>query len=138
MIAVNKQSRIAMILLPLVLISLSAWVPASGHLPNSSEQNGDVGHGKALYDQQCLKCHAPDEDKEGPRLRGIYGSKAATLSRFNYSDALRQSKIVWDSISLNKWLADPDGFIPDTDMRARIDSPSDRADLIAYLKALTK
>lgn len=106
--------------------------------PAAAQDNGDAARGKTLYDQQCLKCHALDEDKEGPRLRGIFGSKAATLSRFNYSVALRESKVTWDAASLNKWLADPDGFIPDADMRLHLDNPNDRADVIAYLKTISK
>ncbi len=37
--------------------------------------------GKELFEKRCGGCHALDLDKEGPRLRGVYGRKADTVGR---------------------------------------------------------
>ena len=121
------------LILPIALAGLSS----AYSMPMAAQTaEGNVAHGKDVYDKLCLKCHAPDQDNEGPKLRGVFGSKAATISRFNYSEALKDAKITWDDKSLNKWLADPDGFIADTDMKSHLESASDRSDVIAYLKTL--
>ena len=47
--------------------------------------------GKQLFERRCSGCHALDLNKEGPRLRGVYGRKAASVADFDYSEALRAS-----------------------------------------------
>ena len=96
-----------------------------------------TSHGKEIFDGKCVKCHALDTDKEGPRLRGVYGRKAASVSSFQYSDSLKAAKFTWDDASLDKWLTDPDAFVPDNDMAFHLDSASDRKAVIVYLKSLS-
>lgn len=101
---------------------------------------GSVGSGKTLYDKQCLVCHdvAPEFHKEGPSLSGVYGRRAGTAPYFGKYKALKGAAFVWDGDALDRWLADPRGFLGgrDTGMTLRIDDPAQRADLIAYLKTL--
>jgi len=121
----------------LMLSIMFACLSSAYSMPMAAQTaEGNVAHGKDVYDKFCLKCHAPDQENEGPKLRGVFGSRAATISRFNYSEALKDSKITWDEKSLNRWLADPDGFIADTDMKSHVESAMDRNDIIAYLKTL--
>jgi len=47
---------------------------------------------------------------------------------------LRNAKIVWTEENLDKWLSDPQRFIPGSRMFYQVDNPRDRADLIAFLK----
>ena len=94
--------------------------------------------GKEIFVRRCSGCHAPDLDKEGPRLRGIYGRKAAAIPGFGYSQALRNSSVRWDDQSLDRWLTDPDGMVPDTDMAFRVSNADERKALIEYLKSLAK
>src|SRR5579872_715943 len=90
----------------LMLSIMFACLSSAYSMPMAAQTaEGNVAHGKDVYDKLCLKCHAPNQDNEGPRLRGVFGSRAATISRFNYSDALKDSKITWDEKSLNQWLA---------------------------------
>ena len=90
--------------------------------------------GKQLFERRCTGCHALDNEKTGPRLRGVYGRPAGTVASFPYSESVRKSGITWDSSSLDKWLTDPDGFIPDNDMAFRVANPEERAAIIGYLK----
>ena len=84
----------------------------------------------------CSGCHAPDIDKEGPRLRGVYGRKAAAVQGFAYSEALKKTSIRWDDTTLEHWLSDPDAMVPDTDMAFRLSNGEERKAVIAYLKTL--
>lgn len=93
-------------------------------------------HGKELFVRRCSGCHSLDANKEGPRLRGVFGRKAASVQGFNYSDALQKKSIQWDEANLDKWLTDPDAMVPDTDMAFRVKDAEERKALIAYLKGL--
>ena len=90
--------------------------------------------GKELFDRRCGGCHALNRDKEGPRLGGVYGRAAASGASFSYSEALRRSGLTWDDETLDRWLADSEKLVPETDMPVRVESSADRAAIIAYLK----
>jgi cytochrome c len=94
-------------------------------------------HGKELYEKRCGGCHAMDRDKEGPRLAGVYGRAAASVSSFEYSAALKKSKITWTDETLEKWLADPEKLVPDNDMPFHVQNADERRQIIAYLKQLS-
>jgi cytochrome c len=90
--------------------------------------------GKEVFEKRCTGCHSLDNDKMGPRLRGVFGRAAASVPSFSYSESIRKSGVTWDSSSLDKWLTDPDGFIPDSDMAFRVTNKEERATIIEYLK----
>jgi cytochrome c len=94
--------------------------------------------GKNLFARRCSGCHATDINKEGPRLRGVYGRKAAALSDFIYSDSLKKLDLQWDEASLDRWLTNPEAMAPDTDMAFRLAAPDERKAVIAYLRSLGK
>jgi cytochrome c len=98
--------------------------------------NTQEERGKDLFVRRCSGCHAPDVNKEGPRLRGVYGRTAAAVTDFTYSDALKKTGVRWDEATLDRWLADPDAMAPDSDMAFRLKDPEERKAVIAYLKAL--
>jgi len=93
--------------------------------------------GKELFEKRCTGCHSLDNDKMGPRLRGVFGRAAASVPSFPYSESLRKSGVTWDSSSLDKWLTDPDGFIPDSDMAFRVTNKEERTTIIEYLQDLS-
>lgn len=94
--------------------------------------------GKDLFDRRCSGCHALDKDKEGPRLGNVFGRPAASIATFQYSDALRKSRLTWNAEALDKWLTDPDKLVPDTDMNFRVPTASERAAIIEYLRYCTR
>jgi cytochrome c len=96
----------------------------------------DANHGRELFERRCTGCHALDQVKAAPRLRGVFGRAAAQDEQFPYSDALKRARVTWDETTLDKWLTDPDSLIPETDMSFRLDNAAERADIIAYLKRL--
>lgn len=90
--------------------------------------------GKALFEKRCGGCHALDRDKEGPRLGGVYGRTAGSLDSFQYSDALKNSKIKWAEETLDKWLTDTEKLVPNNDMAFHVEKADERSEIIAYLK----
>ncbi len=93
----------------------------------------DVAHGESLY-EGCQDCHSLDKNDVGPRHRGVFGRRAGTVSDYEYSDALKRSGIVWNEATLDKWLTNPQAFVPGAKMFYHLDNPEDRADVIAYLR----
>jgi len=65
-------------------------------------------------------------------------SRAAGKTDFAYSEALRNTAIVWNETTLDRWLAGPATFVPGTKMAfVGLREPRDRDDLIAFLRART-
>jgi cytochrome c len=98
-------------------------------LPGQTNANG-----KDLFDRRCGGCHALDRDKEGPRLRGVYGRMAGSVDSFLYSEALKTSKVRWNDETLDKWLTDTETLVPNNDMSFRVENPAERRAIIAFLK----
>jgi cytochrome c len=94
----------------------------------------DAARGQELYESRCIACHSLDANRVGPAHRGVYGRKAGTAPEFNYSNAVRNSVVVWDEVTLDKWLTNPQSLIPGQRMNFRIAEATDRADIIAFLK----
>ena len=93
--------------------------------------------GKEMFEKRCTGCHALDNEKTGPRLRGVFGRAAASVPSFPYSDSLRKSGVTWNASSLDKWLTDPEAFLPDNDMAFRVANKEERAAIIGYLKEVS-
>ena len=110
-------------------------------LSPASAQLGDAARGQQNF-RACAPCHSlePDRNMTGPSLANLWGRKAGGLSSFErYSEALKASGIIWDDRSLDGWLTDPDGMVPDNEMPFNgIKDTRARADLLAFLKDATK
>ncbi len=90
----------------------------------------------------CTTCHTLEKgatDKPtGPNLHDIVGRKMAATSFAGYSDALKAKGEAWSYDDINKFLANPKGFVPGTKMAfAGERDPAKRADIIAYLRSIT-
>jgi len=100
----------------------------------------DPDKGKAVF-EQCAACHSPDGtgDYDGPSLKGIIGRKAGSLEDYRYSAAMKRSDVTWDAATLDKYVADPQAFIPGNRMAfAGIGDQAQRDDLIAYITVASK
>lgn len=100
-----------------------------------------VAAGEKAFNK-CKACHTAEAngpDRIGPNLHGVFGRKAGTKSGFKFSDALAKAGITWDDATIDKYIADPKGFIPQNRMAfAGITKADERAAIIAYLKKVTK
>jgi cytochrome c len=99
---------------------------------------GDPKRGAQVF-RQCMACHsvAAGEHMTGPSLAHIWNRKAGSVEGFlRYSDPMKRADVVWNEATLDKWLSDPEAFLPGTSMSfPGLKQSQARQDLIAYLKA---
>ncbi len=127
----TTSRSVASIALAVLLLVVSSLVPSSP----AEAQNGQDG--QALFQKRCTGCHALDADHEGPRLRGVVGRAAGSVKTFQYSEALKNAKHIWDEAKLDKWLTDTESVVPDNDMSFQVPKQEERAAIISYLKSLS-
>lgn len=78
----------------------------------------DVEKGANVF-KQCQACHSIGpgaKNKVGPELNGLDGRAAGTVPNFNYSDANRNSGVVWIEENFKAYVKYPRAFVPDTKM----------------------
>ena len=95
--------------------------------------------GEAFFHQRCQTCHNPEADKKtfGPSLVGVVGRKAGSIEGFPYSDAVKNSGIVWTEAALHAWMEDNDKMLPGTRMRhIGVTDAAEQEMIIEYLKSL--
>ena len=89
---------------------------------------------------QCGVCHAVAKGAPngiGPNLNGVVGKTAGAVAGFNYSTALKTSKLVWNAATLDKWITNPMKLVPGNKMPyAGQADPKKRAEIVAYIKTL--
>jgi cytochrome c len=122
----------------ILTIALTAGAVLLAALAAAGGEKSDVVPGRTAFEKRCTGCHALDHEKIGPRLAGVVGRKAGTVSAFPYSEAVKKSGVVWNEVMLDKWLTDPETVIPDSDMTFRLDDPVERAAIITFLKETGK
>lgn len=101
--------------------------------------SASVDKGAEVF-KKCGACHNNEKGGAagiGPNLYGVVGGPHDHMPGFSYSDALmKTSGQKWDWDELNKWLANPKGFVPGTKMAfAGLSKPEERAAVIAYLNS---
>ncbi|HEY8250069.1 MAG TPA: c-type cytochrome [Burkholderiales bacterium] len=94
----------------------------------------DPKRGKTLYESRCIGCHSIDENRAGPAHRGVFGRRAGIVKGFDYSPALKSSRLTWNEKTLERWLTDPEAAIPGQKMGFPVSEAADRADIIEYLR----
>jgi cytochrome c len=113
------------------------FMPAGTH---RAEAAGDPEAGARVF-RTCAACHTlePGAHRTGPSLAGVFGREAGTAEGFHrYSDALRSADLVWREDTLNRFLADPQAFLPGNRMTfPGIADAQGRDDVIAYLQTAT-
>lgn len=117
-------------------VAAGATTPAVAS-ENFADFTGNAANGKAVF-LQCMACHSlkEGENKVGPSLYSKIGKTAGQVPGYSYSDANKNSGIVWTEEELFKYLKNPRATIPGTKMAfAGIPDPQKRADVVAYLKA---
>jgi cytochrome c len=114
----------------------AAFAVAAG----AAQAEGDAARGEKKF-EECAACHKFEraDDSLGPSLHGVFGRKAASLTEFRYSGALKRSNITWTPQSMDTFIADPQAAVAGNRMPyAGLADAADRADLIAYLQKTFK
>src|SRR5436190_22752729 len=106
----------------LLLITITSIELTQAQAPSSV---GDANRGKVLY-QACEACHSIDDNDIGPKHRGVVGRHAGSISDYAYSDSLKKSSIVWDEVTLDRWLSNPSLMVPGTKMFFKLDDAQHR------------
>jgi cytochrome c len=118
--------------LSLLTIIVAAALPLIGIA--ADHPTGDAERAKALFVKRCTGCHSLDQDKEGPRLKNVYGRKAGSITGFQYSDALKAASVTWNEETLDQWLTDTESVVPNNDMSFHVPKAEERADIIRFLR----
>lgn len=112
----------------------------AGTAAHAAPPPGDVAAGKAAY-RACARCHEVGPSARsgfGPQLNGIVGRRAGADPDYRYSDAMRQSSIVWTEATLAAFIRKPDAVVPGNSMRFLAIGYNDQkiANLLAYLRSV--
>ena len=106
-----------------------------------SANGQDVAAGEKSFNK-CRACHQVGESAKntiGPVLNGLIGRKTGTVDGYKYSDANKNSGIVWDDAVFAEYIRDPKAKIPGTKMMfAGVKSEQEIKDLTAFLKQFGK
>ncbi len=98
---------------------------------------GNAEAGEKVF-AKCKICHQIGENAKsmvGPVLNGVVGRKAGTYPGYNYSEANKNSGLVWDEATLKVYLKNPQAKVPGTKMVfPGLTSETDIDNVIAYLK----
>ncbi len=127
-------------------LSLSALITAGTFSAASAEmtkvgEEAMVKAGRIMFQYRCRSCHSDDvtNPSYGPPLKNVVGRKAGSVVGFNYSDALRNSNIVWDEEKLRAWIKDNKAVMPGTRMRhVGITDEAEQNFLLHYLNHISK
>jgi len=97
----------------------------------------DVAAGETAF-KKCLPCHAVGENarnRVGPVLNGLEGRHSGTIEGYLYTEANKNSGIVWDEGTFRDYIKDPRAKIPGTKMVfVGIKNEKEISDLWAYLR----
>ncbi|WP_342149708.1 cytochrome c family protein [Methylorubrum sp. SB2] len=102
--------------------------------------SADAEKGKAGT-KACAACHSFEKggpNKVGPHLWDVVERQKAHEPGFEYSAALKEKGGTWTYEDLDHFLENPKGWVKGTKMAfAGIGSPSERANVVAYLRTLS-
>ncbi|HLZ65923.1 MAG TPA: cytochrome c family protein [Aliidongia sp.] len=93
--------------------------------------------GEQIFRRTCALCHTIQAGKNrvGPTLAGVVGRPASSIPDFSYSSANKASHVVWTPDVLDRYLTDPQAFMPGTKMTfPGLKDPTDRKAVIAFLQ----
>jgi cytochrome c len=107
--------------------------PIEALMANASAEKG------AATAKQCQACHTFEKggpNRVGPNLWGVVGDERGKgRGGFNFSAAMKSKGGEWTYDELNKFLTNPRGYIPGTNMTfAGLSRETQRADVIAFLR----
>ena len=116
-----------------MLLIIALTLAASSGLARAQE----VAAGETSF-KKCASCHDVGDkakNKVGPLLNGLDGRKSGSIAGYNYSEANKNSGIVWSDAQFLEYIKDPKAKVPGTKMVfAGIKNENEAKSLWAFLK----
>jgi len=124
-------------------VSPSKLLQNVAELPRRFQVRNSEDPGELEFQRKCSVCHTLVEDgqnRAGPTLFKVFGRQAGTLPGYKYSDALLDSDIIWNAVTIGRLFDEgPDKVVPGTKMPIqRLKQIDRRDDLIRFLKEATE
>jgi cytochrome c len=127
---VHRRSLIASLAAVVIVFGVSGLPPALAQ---------DL-RGRQLFEATCTPCHnfekdaTPDIYGQTLNLYSVIGRKAASVSNFDYSGAMKTSNRTWDAQSVESFITAPKEFMPGTRMELPgVPDPDVRRAIIDFL-----
>ena len=99
---------------------------------------GDAEAGGKLFSKTCGGCHSIGENARsgfGPHLNGVIGRQAGSLPGYQFSEAMKNSGVVWTPETLAAYIEAPKKVVKGTRMIFwGISDPQKIDNLLAYLE----
>src|SRR5262245_49678945 len=128
--AVMARRRVRMMLTKTTIAALimATW--------SGSASAQDIAAGEAAF-RKCQPCHDVGEtarNKLGPTLNGLDGRQAGTVDGYDYSEANKNSGVVWSEATFKEYTIDPAAKMPGTKMMFSDKNENEIEALWSYLK----
>lgn len=115
-----------------------ALIIAAGLFSSAAIAGGDAEAGGKLFTKMCGGCHSIGNGARGgfgPQLNGVIGRPAAATKDYQYSDAMKNSGVVWTRDKLAAYIEAPKKVVSGTRMIFWGISDQEKIDnLLAYLE----
>ena len=130
-------------------VNVTTVVSNETQTSSESSQNEDImasfastsaADGERVF-KKCLSCHSiakEGKNKIGPKLFGVLGRQAGSISDYKYSKAMAAHGKTWSFDEMNNFLIKPKDWIKGTKMSfAGLKNAKDRAAVILYMNENT-
>ena len=121
------------------LFAIAAALALSTVLADAAVAADIAQGGEQTFNNNCRTCHSwkKDDNRLGPNLNGVVGRKAGAVQGFAYSESLKKSGITWDEATLDNFIANPDGVVPNNNMKpfTGVGDAGTRKQIIDFLKS---
>lgn len=122
---------------PLALLTL-ALILTGGLFSTGAAAAGDAQAGGKLFTKTCGGCHSIGENARngfGPQLNGVIGRLAGASAGYQYSDAMKNSGVMWTREKLAAYIEAPKKVVSGTRMIFwGISDPEKIDNLLAYIE----
>ena len=123
----------------LAQLPLAALIALSADALGQETVGTGLDDGQLAFNNTCRTCHTLKEgdNRLGPSLYKIIGRRAGSLPNYRYSSAMKDADFVWDKVTLDRFIANPDQVVFGNNMKpyGGLNSTEERAKIVAFLEA---